>query len=810
MNREQCRRLQNVEPDTNLGDLPSKFMLKLRDELDSNPETCNWRAFLDKAADEGRYSAADVERKFGNQVYCGSPSDKMLWELGSLGMTAAELVYILDKLKLEKILMDIKKYEPIVIVSQPAESKTVHEGEILELEVHAIGFPYPRYQWFKENDNDWNMLDKEKNNVLRIRHVRESDAGIYCCRLHNGDINSQVVFSEVSVVTVERSPGHKPVISDENEKHGTYRYDSLPSFEVQPKNVTVKTGDGFILECRVLSKYPVIYDWYKNHEIIKRSDQPFYEVKAAYKAHIGTYECRAKNQFGETMSDIINVTVVSCVTSGNDFSGDVPLIDQIGPTEIEIISNPKTVIIEFGGDCMFSCEARCNKPLVYQWLKDGVPLEGEIKPDFVLKKVQSYDHQGLYNCMVSIPGTKYLRLSYPASLSIKTNDKPEFNPSDKVALLIGNFDYRCESPLSAPKSDVYTMAEIFRSLDFKVVSLLNLTKIEMLSAVEEFVKLIGSEVYAVFYFCGHGFEEEAKCYLVPPDARHGYTMEDCVCAEDVLNQMQSYTEPALIVLILDICRIRNISPSQNRDQDHMSPGLNNFKARGNTVFCYATSKGMYAYEDMHNGILVKYLKKYLPKQMSVLQVFTSVQEDIGKEAQYYHIQIPEIKSNLLQPRRSLSDRISTKGHTQAYNKRTVLWNNAHEKPKSEEILIPKLGAKVLLEFQTEFSNMLTIFCTVTSTTEKSFTDHLGCIGHLPKTISIYGSVTQVHDDPPKTKIVLQDLQKLTNPLEVQVFVVNLKTKEKYDGPKLNLGKPLVGILDLWKPRRQPTECSDTL
>lgn len=135
-----------------------------------------------------------------------------------------------------------------------------------------------------------------------------------------------------------------------------------------------------------------------------------------------------------------------------------------------------------------------------------------------------------------------------------------FSASDKVALLIGNFDYRCESPLSAPKSDVYTMAEIFRSLDFKVVSLLNLTKLEMQSAVEEFVKLIGSEVYAVFYFCGHGFEEEAKCYLVPPDARHGYTIEDCVCAEDVLSQMQNYTEtsPALIVLILDICRIRYV------------------------------------------------------------------------------------------------------------------------------------------------------------------------------------------------------------------------------------------------------------
>ena len=52
---------------------------------------------------------------------------------------------------------------------------------------------------------------------------------------------------------------------------------------------------------------------------------------------------------------------------------------------------------------------------------------GEIKPDLVLKKIQNYDHQGLYHCMMSIPGTESIRLSFPASLSIKSNDKPEFN-----------------------------------------------------------------------------------------------------------------------------------------------------------------------------------------------------------------------------------------------------------------------------------------------------------------------------------------------------------------------------------------------
>lgn len=127
--------------------------------------------------------------------------------------------------------------------------------------------------------------------------------------------------------------------------------------------------------------------------------------------------------------------------------------------------------------------------------------------------------------------------------------------TDKVALLIGNFDYRNETILKAPKHDVLKLAEIFRSLNFKVVSLLNLTKDEMISAVHEFVNLLGRGVYGVFYFCGHGFEEDGRCYLVPPDAPAGYTVDDCVCADNVQALIQR-TDLALLCMILDICRIK--------------------------------------------------------------------------------------------------------------------------------------------------------------------------------------------------------------------------------------------------------------
>lgn len=130
-----------------------------------------------------------------------------------------------------------------------------------------------------------------------------------------------------------------------------------------------------------------------------------------------------------------------------------------------------------------------------------------------------------------------------------------FSATDKVALLIGNYDYKNETELKAPETDVSTLAQLFRHLDFKVVTLLNLTKTEMLSAVDYFSELLGKGVYAVFYFCGHGFEEDGKCYFVPPDAKAGYAIEDCVSAENVLSRMQK-PDPDLIVLILDICRIR--------------------------------------------------------------------------------------------------------------------------------------------------------------------------------------------------------------------------------------------------------------
>ena len=125
--------------------------------------------------------------------------------------------------------------------------------------------------------------------------------------------------------------------------------------------------------------------------------------------------------------------------------------------------------------------------------------------------------------------------------------------TDKVALLIGNYDYPNTLMLKTTETDISTLARLFKKLQFKVIALLNLSKTEMLSFVDYFCKLLDKGMYVVFYFCGRGFEENGGCYFVPTDTKPDYTSHDCVSAEFILHRLQ-LPDPDLIVMIIDVSR----------------------------------------------------------------------------------------------------------------------------------------------------------------------------------------------------------------------------------------------------------------
>lgn len=92
-----------------------------------------------------------------------------------------------------------------------------------------------------------------------------------------------------------------------------------------------------------------------------------------------------------------------------------------------------------------------------------------------------------------IGGLFLLVLEFPCIVVIRFEFS--FQATDKVALLIGNLNYSNHPDLMAPIMDVHELANLLQQLDFRVVSLLDLTIVEMQSAVDKFIQLLDRGVY---------------------------------------------------------------------------------------------------------------------------------------------------------------------------------------------------------------------------------------------------------------------------------------------------------------------------
>lgn len=65
----------------------------------------------------------------------------------------------------------------------------------------------------------------------------------------------------------------------------------------------------------------------------------------------------------------------------------------------------------------------------------------------------------------------------------------------KVALLIGNNSYIRHPNLLAPMVDVCELSALLRKLGFCVISLVDLTREEMITAVHQFLQLLDRGMY---------------------------------------------------------------------------------------------------------------------------------------------------------------------------------------------------------------------------------------------------------------------------------------------------------------------------
>ncbi|XP_070686725.1 mucosa-associated lymphoid tissue lymphoma translocation protein 1 [Pempheris klunzingeri] len=507
------------------------------------------------------------------------------------------------------------------------------------------------------------------------------------------------------------------------------------------------------------------------------------------------FVCRVNDHFCNCVfSDWVKVKVLDIDKSG------LPAHWQGEP---HIAVNPKPQTVRRGTKLSLCCAAFGIPTPHYQWYRNGQPLLDKTGDTLQIDRATA-EHRGTYLC--SISNVLEERWTEPVDVDIvQTDHLPPAAPTatDKVALLIGNLNYSNHPGLMAPLMDVHELANLLQQLGFRVVSLLDLTREEMLAAIDKFIQLLDRGVYGLFYYAGHGYERAGRNYLVAVDAPQPYRPENCVCVQRVMLNMQQ-RRTALNVILLDTCR-------KWYNQDCIPSFIMPLGPSGNTVYGYATCEDAEAFEvqdgGKSSGIFTKYLNAHILQPGKVTHVLEMVSEDLARDPLVKGKQVVEIKHTLKEPR-SLADPVCTTGHTRELNRRDASWRRANELPQKRRLMFPS-GAEVEVSFSALFSNVLVAFATV-KTTGPHTQDCTISLRSIPPMEDIFSGPGRSEEmdsllfrksDNPDCTLQLCSVQKLKESLVIKVDLhythMNSKMRQT-ESQQVDIGKPLIASCKLPK------------
>ena len=163
-------------------------------------------------------------------------------------------------------------------------------------------------------------------------------------------------------------------------------------------------------------------------------------------------------------------------------------------------------------------------------------------------------------------------------------------PERRIALVMGNSNYFNLSYLRNAQKDASDVADMLLSLGFDVVECYETNYEEMRTALNKFAAAANDYDVALFYFAGHGLQDEGKNYLIPVNAELEFRSElrNMLQCDDVLQRMSSTGVPTQIIFI-DACR--NVKNSWSRD---VTEGLARMEGDAGAVIVFSTQSGKVA------------------------------------------------------------------------------------------------------------------------------------------------------------------------------------------------------------------------
>jgi tetratricopeptide (TPR) repeat protein len=224
-------------------------------------------------------------------------------------------------------------------------------------------------------------------------------------------------------------------------------------------------------------------------------------------------------------------------------------------------------------------------------------------------------------------------------------------PSKRVALIIGNSEYRNVASLQNAARDADTVAAALRKAGFQTVSLdMNLTREKMYDELRNFSALAESADWAFVYYAGHGIEIGGTNYLIPTDAK--LTTDRDVQFETIpLEQVLAAVEPAreIKLVILDSCRDNPFAKTMRVSNAARSigRGLARVEPSGATLVVYAAKHGQVAMDGngTNSPFASSFVQRMLTPGIEINKLFRLVRDDVmdlthGKQEPFTYGSLP--------------------------------------------------------------------------------------------------------------------------------------------------------------------------
>ena len=155
--------------------------------------------------------------------------------------------------------------------------------------------------------------------------------------------------------------------------------------------------------------------------------------------------------------------------------------------------------------------------------------------------------------------SRLLAVSRLASLALRRAFAAPAHAEKRVALVVGNNDYRNVPKLQKAVNDARTMGDTLKQLGFTVMVAENQNRQAFSQTLLAFDKAVEAGDTAFFFYAGHGFEIAGQNFLLPTDVpaategQEELVRDASVLADRIIERLQN-RKVRTAILVFDACR----------------------------------------------------------------------------------------------------------------------------------------------------------------------------------------------------------------------------------------------------------------